>query len=334
MTPKRRFAETLRFHEPDDLVSFMELEFHLYREYVGRFPVVGKAFADLPQRERSVALADNAAILVETARRAGHDAIRTIGGFWEVAPGVPALLWLPDAESELAQLAALREAAGEEFYLLGTVYATLGIPDAAGLEAFAADLFERPGSVHEKAERVLDGACAWQERLLAAGADGIVNCCDVALTNGPLLSPSQCEEFLLPYLARWTDSLRRRGVLSIWHTDGNILPLLPGILASGLDALQCLDPIAGIDVVRLKEEVDGRLSLIGNIDCGLLQLGTDAQVEAEARRVLAGCARGGGFVLGCCNAVFEGIPVERYETLVRTRRTWGPPAGHPGEPPA
>jgi hypothetical protein len=36
MTPKQRFVAALNFQKPDDYVSFMEIEFQIYEEYVGK----------------------------------------------------------------------------------------------------------------------------------------------------------------------------------------------------------------------------------------------------------------------------------------------------------
>src|SRR5690349_18938833 len=103
MTPKQRFQAALNHKQPDDFVSFMEIEFHLYDEFIGKEPVVGHEFQKLSSREKEKALFRNAEIFVETAEKAGHDAIKDIGGYWEISPGKPAYLWLPDEQSRLDQ---------------------------------------------------------------------------------------------------------------------------------------------------------------------------------------------------------------------------------------
>ena len=44
---------------------------------------------------------------------------------------------------------------------------------------------------------------------------------------------------------------KRQGVECVWHSDGNLMPLMNGILDSGIDGLHCIDPFAGMDAARL-----------------------------------------------------------------------------------
>ena len=54
------------------------------------------------------------------------------------------------------------------------------------------------------------------------------------------------------------------------HTDGNIMPILDMIVESGIDALNPIEPAAGMDIGYLKEHYGDRVALVGNIDCGHL----------------------------------------------------------------
>ena len=117
MTHKERILAAINFQQPDDMVAMFEIEFQIYGEYVGEDPVVGHNFAKMSKKEKEYALRRNAEIFVMAALKAGHDAIRDIGAYWEVAPGIPALLWLPTLEDRVAQMQAISDAAGGEFLL-------------------------------------------------------------------------------------------------------------------------------------------------------------------------------------------------------------------------
>ena len=52
MKPKQRFISALQFQAPDDMVAFMEVEFHLYREAWGKEPIVGQEYARLSAKEK------------------------------------------------------------------------------------------------------------------------------------------------------------------------------------------------------------------------------------------------------------------------------------------
>jgi len=47
MTPKQRFEASICFKEPDDFVAFMELEFHIFEEFIGEKLVTGYEYAKL-----------------------------------------------------------------------------------------------------------------------------------------------------------------------------------------------------------------------------------------------------------------------------------------------
>lgn len=323
MTPKQRFEAAIRLQQPDGMVPFMEIEFHIYKDFIGKEPVVGYDFAKLSKKEREKALYYNAEIMVETAEKAGHDAIKDFAGFWEVAPGVPAYLWLPDEVSRLDQVRALRKITGDRFYIIGSVGATMCLPDGNYMYDFVYDLYENKDKILKWCGKLLHDAVEYQKKAIDAGADGILTASDIAFNNGPFLSPEMLEEFFFPYFIKWVESVKEQGADSIWHTDGNLMVIMDRILETGVNALQCIDPIAGMDIVSLGKKLKNKLAMIGNIDCSLLQNGTPEEVDAAVKNVVLNCKENSGFVLSGCNAIFHGIPVENYMAMVEAREKYG-----------
>jgi len=321
MTHKQRFEKAMR-HEPTDKVAAMEIEFQISESYVGQRLIVGVEYAALSAAEKTQALALNAETMLAVAIKADHDVIRSIGGYWEVAPGVPAMLWLPEREDQLEQLRVLKKLTGDEYYILGTTGTCIGIPDGEHIYEFVDRLYDSPEELHIALMRQLEDGIAWHHRQVEAGADTAINAVDVAINTGTFLSIAQMDEFFFPYFNRWTEALKASGQLSLWHTDGNLMGIMDRIISSGVDAIQCVDPLGGMDIVALHRELCGQLSLIGNIDCGLLQFGPADKIAAETRRVVEGC-KGGGFALSCCNAVFPEIPAEHYQAMVDAKARFG-----------
>jgi len=325
MTHKERFMAAISFRQPSDMVAMLELAFQIYGEYIGEDPVVGCDFAKLSPKEKERALRRNAEIMIEAAQKAGHDAILDFGAYWEVAPGVPALLWLPTFEDRLAQIRAVRDAAGGEFALAGVLGGMIGTIPLAGGDVYGLieRIYDDPEGVHTEAESILQGMLAMQREMRETGADAIINCTDIAFNTGTFFSPRQLEEFFFPYLARWAKACKEEGLLSILHTDGNLHGVMDQILASGINALQCVDPLAGMDIGSLKKEVDGKLALIGNVDCAVLHTGTPEEIDGLCKEVLESCKHGGGFAFGGCNAIFKGISAESYQIMVDARKKYG-----------
>ena len=323
MTPKQRFISALEFREPDDKVSMMEIEFQIHEEYVGEALTVGYEFAKLTRSQKDYALKRNAEIMIKTAQKAGHDVIREIGGYWEVAPGVPAKLWLPDSEDRLEQVRLVKQMAGDEFYILCFAAWFVAIPEGDKIDDFITNLYEDPEGLRAAAEGMLKGSIETQKRYIDVGADGIGAAADIAFKTGTFLSPSQLDEFFFPYFYRWVESVKKEGLHSVWHTDGNLNTVMDRVIKSGVSALQCVDPLAEMDIIKLKEQVYGKLALIGNLDCTILQTGPEEAITEESRRIIEGCKSGGGFVFGGCNAIFDGIPARHYQAMVDARDVYG-----------
>ena len=324
MTHKQRYITAMNFRQPDDMVAFHELEFQIYGEYVGEDPIMGYAYEKLSPAEKEKALGRNAEIFVKAADKAGHDVIKDVNAYWEFAPGVPALLWLPTMEDRLNQLKAIKKEAGDEFFLMCTAGGMIGtIPDGNHIVAFVDQIFEDPASVHATAESYLQYMIEAQKRFMEVGAEGSINATDIAFNTGTFLSPAQLDEFFFPYLERWAEACKKEGLFSVLHTDGDVSAVMDRIVKSGINALQCIDPLTPMEIIPLKEEVYGKLALVGNIDCSVLQNGTPEEVDTLCKEVILGCKMGGGFALGGCNAIFKGIPAENYQAMVDARKKYG-----------
>ena len=130
-------------------------------------------------------------------------------------------------------------------------------------------------------------------------------------------------EFVSPYLARLVAGYRAMGFFVIKHTDGNILPILDSLLAARPHALHSLDPQAGIDIAHIKQRCGHDLCLIGNVNCALLDTGTDEQVINATRHALAHGMPGGGYIFSTSNCIYTGMPLRRYQLMLDIWRAEG-----------
>ena len=102
--------------------------------------------------------------------------------------------------------------------------------------------------------------------------------------TGPFLPPTWFDEFLTPYLTRLARGYRGQGFYVIKQTDGNIMPILDSLIEGPPHALHSLDPQGGVDMAEVKRLAGDRVCLIGNVNCGLLDSGTDAECIESGRR--------------------------------------------------
>ena len=138
---------------------------------------------------------------------------------------------------------------------------------------FAVDLVERPDHIHAVAEEKTRRAIAKIDQLVDAGADFVHLVNDVAYNRGPFISPKHFHEIITPYLVRQVEHIKRRGAIPFVHTDGNIMSVLDDYLSIGAACFQSVDPMAGMDIAEVKRRCQGRMALMGNVQCNLLQDG-------------------------------------------------------------
>jgi len=193
-----------------------------------------------------------------------------------------------------------------------------------GMDRLFMDYIENPGLAHALAEMTLDYKIRLMRRAVEAGADAVVSGDDYAGREAPLMSPDHFREFTLPSLRKSVEAAHDLGVPFIKHTDGNIWPILEMMVDAGIDAIDPLEPIAGMDIGRVKREYGDRIALIGNVDCTeLLPNGKPEEVEEAVKETIAKAAPGGGYVLASSNSIHPAVRPENYKAMVQAARRWG-----------
>jgi uroporphyrinogen decarboxylase len=145
--------------------------------------------------------------------------------------------------------------------------------------------------------------------------DGVAMCSDYCFNTNPFFSPEMFSEFVAPYLEQAVRANRELGFYTIKHTDGNIMPILDQIVQCRPDAIHSLDPQAGVRLGEVKRMIGDKVCLIGNVNCGLLQTGTDEEVIADVRRALREGMPGYGYIFSTSNCVYTGMRLSRYELM-------------------
>jgi uroporphyrinogen decarboxylase len=254
----------------------------------------------MEEKERQLHRIDMAEVFIAPAERFEHSAIF-------LHPN-------PDTEEETVRLIDLiRERTGDRYFLMRHGDATFSIPDGNHMAEFSYRLADEPEKVKRQAERLQKHG----------GLDGFALCADYCLNTGPFLSPNQFSEFVTPYLAQLIQGYRAMGFYTIKHTDGNIMPIIDQLVEANPHALHSLDPQAGVDIAEVKRRYGNRVCLIGNVNCGLLDTGTDEAVIESARYALKHGMLGGGYIFSSSNCIYTGMRLSRYELMLEVWRKEG-----------
>jgi len=313
-TPRERFIAALERRPLTGRVPHFELVFFLTMEAFGKVHPTLRNYAQwdqMEEKERRLHREDIADLYIATAERFEHSAL-----FVHPNPcGLDEMLRMFDL---------LREKSGDKYFLMIHGDATNGIPNGEHMEAFSYRLIDEPDKVKAEADAAVDRALEHAAYLRRAGGlDGIALCADYCLNAGPFLSPAQFGEFVTPYLARLIRGYREMGYYTIKHTDGNIMPILDQLVQANPHALHSLDPQAGVDIAEVKRLVGDQVCLIGNVNCGLLDTGTDEECAASTRYALQHGMPGGGYIFSTSNCIYTGMRLQRYEDMLAIWRAEG-----------
>ena len=231
----------------------------------------------------------------------------------------------PDAEWRLGELPGLVERyKGKKAITFHHRAAFMWSAYLAGLDHLLLCFVDDPEFAHRLMDVVLEANIVVARRAVRAGADVVILGDDYAHNWAPMMSPAHFDEFIAPRLARCVDAVHEEGALCIKHSDGNLWQILDAIVATGADAINPLEPVAGMDIGKVKAAYGDRVCLVGNIDCGeLLSHGTPEQVDAAVCHCIAVAAPGGGFILSSSNSIHSSVSPENYLAMVEAGRAYG-----------
>ena len=253
-------------------------------------------------RRRAELVNTCAEMYVQIADRYDHDCV---------------FVWHPFVgRCNLQIIAALRGMLGGQKAVLGIVANALwGMEQIHDHMEFAVRLKEDTESLRARARSFQQRALRRARELAEAGADVAYVPNDVAFNDGPYFAPRVFRELVLAYARPLFAEIRKLGMLGIYHTDGNVTDLLDMIMTIGAHGLQSIDPMAGMDIKQVKAKTHGRLALMGNVQCNLLQEGPEEAIRQSARYCLKHASPGSGYAFMASNSIFEGMPLENYHLM-------------------
>jgi uroporphyrinogen decarboxylase len=194
-----------------------------------------------------------------------------------------------------------------------------------GYEPFLLDLIERPAW----AECLLDRLAANNRfRAVAAaeaGADAIYCGDDIANQNALMFSPAMWRRFMLSrWSAVWAAAKAVRPEIRIhYHSDGNILSIVPELVEAGLDILNPVQPEC-LDADAIHARYAGRLAFDGCIGTqSTMPFASPEEVRARVGQCVARYGASGGLILAPTHVLEPEVPIANIEAFVDACRRGG-----------
>ena len=208
--------------------------------------------------------------------------------------------------------------------ILGQNCATLGFYWRArewmGTEGLSYGWYDQPGLMHEMMEFIADFTIEVSKPILEeVTPDYIFINEDMAMKNGPLLSPKTYNTFIFPHMRRLVDFFKRAGVpYVIVDTDGNSEPLIPLLMEAGVDGLWPLERASDMDPLAIRKKYGRQLRIWGGVD--KRELTKDkAAIDAHLRS-LRPLIEDGGFIPTVDHLVPPDVPLENFKYYMEQKK--------------
>jgi uroporphyrinogen decarboxylase len=168
-----------------------------------------------------------------------------------------------------------------------------------GLDGFSFALKDDPGLIDEVLRRYVDWQLVVTQHLVGMGFDFMWAFDDVAYKSGPFCSLPVFKRFLMPAFRRSAEAIT---VPWIFHSDGNITPLLEDLITLGMSGLHPIEP-GPMDLAAVKAKYGRRLCIVGNVSVDLLSSGSPDQVREAVRACISVAGPGGGYMISSGNSI-------------------------------
>lgn len=147
----------------------------------------------------------------------------------------------------------------------------------------------------------------------------VITCMDIAGKNGPLVSPAFLKNSFFSRLKRIVDAYHNKGLPFIFHSDGNLTPVMDELVNCGIDGLNPIDVAGGMDVKKIREPYPD-LILVGGVDAVHLLPQGDTESVKQATADLIKIA-GTRILVGSTTEVGNDIPLENYLAMIDAIKT-------------
>lgn len=185
-------------------------------------------------------------------------------------------------------------------------------------------LMDEPETVKALIDISVETNLAMAEEAVKRGIQIVYTGDDYAYNSGPMISPLLFREIFYPGLKRVMGGYKDLGLLVIKHTDGNIMPIIDMIINSGIDCLDPIDPVAGMDLAHIKKNYGSKIAVKGNVDCAhTLTFKSVEETVQETKQCLGIGMEGGRYIISSSNTIHSEVKPENYQAMLDTIRKFG-----------
>ncbi len=191
-----------------------------------------------------------------------------------------------------------------------------------GLGNLCMDVLESPKFVEELLEGIKEYVIRTLEHVVHYKPDGVFLSDDYGTQNRLIIDPRHWRRLVKPRLREIYQAARRKGLVVMHHSCGDVKEIIYDLVEIGLDILHPIQPET-MDIFSLKREFGADLTFCGGIGTQhLLPKGTPSEIGETVRRTLDVMGRGGGYILEPGITLQDDVPVENMVAMIEAAREY------------
>lgn len=145
--------------------------------------------------------------------------------------------------------------------------------------------------------------------------------CDICSTAGPLVSPEMLRQLYFPHALRSLEPLHSAGIKTIWHCDGNVMPIMEDILSLGVSGLQGFQKEAGVhfeDIIKLRTKDGKPLIYYGPLSVvAELPVLSSEEITKRVHEAIRLAKGNGSLLLFTSNTIGPDVPLENVKAMYK-----------------
>jgi hypothetical protein len=192
-----------------------------------------------------------------------------------------------------------------------------------GFVNFSRYVYEKPDFVRRVIDFQTDLYLMYLDAIMQSPVEVVIGGDDLGQKTGPMMRPELVEKLFGESYRRVSELVHKRNKKLIWHSCGNIYAFLDKFVEWGFDGVFTLEPTAGMELAKVRDQVGHKLVLVGNLDVSyLLVRGTRDEVESAVKQAITDAAPGGGYILSASHS-HTSVDPTRLQWMIEAAHKWG-----------
>jgi uroporphyrinogen decarboxylase len=191
------------------------------------------------------------------------------------------------------------------------------------MENLLVDMVLEPEFAHYIYDRLVEFELEYYERILIA-ADGQIDILrphdDYGTQINLLFSINMWRDYFKENTKKLVNLAHKYHAFYMQHSCGSVRPIIPELIDCGVDVLEPIQKVKGLEPRELKKEFGDKLAFHGGIDTqGLLPFGTPEDIIIETKYFVDSLNVNGGYILMASQVFENDVPIENIEAMYSVR---------------